>query len=71
MKLKENLYAAPGEFFYDDGKEFEGYYHMFDLKVKQYFEGPIYRADTYALYGQSLKILDALIANMKALLGLR
>ena len=43
MKLKENLYAAPGEFFYDDGKEFEGYYHMFDLKVKQYFEGPIYK----------------------------
>lgn len=50
MKLKENLYASPGEFFYDDGKEFEGYYYMFDLKVKQYFEGPIYKYSAKKIY---------------------
>tara|TARA_Y100000385_G_scaffold114477_1_gene118852 strand:+ start:5444 stop:6214 length:771 start_codon:yes stop_codon:yes gene_type:complete len=42
MKLKENLYANMGEFFYGDGTSFEGYYHMFDLKKKKYFEGSIY-----------------------------
>ena len=42
MKLRENLYAQPGEFFYDDGKPFEGYYHMFDTRKKKFFEGPIY-----------------------------
>ena len=42
MKLKENLYAQPGEFFYGDGTPFEGYYHFFDLKKKKYFEGGKY-----------------------------
>lgn len=42
MKLKENLYANSGEFFYADGAPFEGYYHMFDLKKKKYFEGAVY-----------------------------
>ena len=42
MKLRENLYAQPGEFFYDDGTPFEGYYHMFDMRKKKFYEGPIY-----------------------------
>ena len=50
MKLKENLYASPGEFFYDDGMAFEGYYHIFDLKVKQHFEGAIYDYDARKIY---------------------
>ena len=43
MKLKENLYAQPGEFYYADGSPFEGFYHMFDKKNKKYFEGAIYK----------------------------
>lgn len=50
MKLKENLYASPGEFFYADGKEYEGYYHMFDLRVKQYFEGGVYSYKSEKIY---------------------
>ena len=41
MKLKENLYAQPGEFYYADGSPFEGFYHMFDKKNKKYL-GIIY-----------------------------
>ena len=36
-KLKENLYAQPGEFFFADGTPFEGFYHMFDKRNKKYF----------------------------------
>jgi len=50
MKLKEHLYAAPGEFYYDDGTPFEGYYHMFDLSVKQHFEGEIYKYEAKKIY---------------------
>tara|TARA_B100000780_G_scaffold269889_1_gene229143 strand:- start:2376 stop:3146 length:771 start_codon:yes stop_codon:yes gene_type:complete len=50
MKLKENLYASPGEFFYDDGMPFEGYYHVFNLKAIQYFEGPVYKYNSTKIY---------------------
>ena len=42
MKLKENLYAQPGDFFYEDGTPFEGFYHMFDKRNKQYFENNLF-----------------------------
>jgi len=40
LKLIENLYAGPNEFWYEDGRPFEGEYHMYDKAVKYYFEGP-------------------------------
>jgi hypothetical protein len=43
MKLKENLYAQLGEFYYSDGTDFEGFYHLFDKKNKKYFEGGVYK----------------------------
>ena len=39
LKLIENLYAGPGEFFYEDGRPFEGAYHMYDKSKSYYFEG--------------------------------
>ncbi len=39
LKLIEDLYAGPGEFFYEDGTPFEGEYHMYDKSKPYYFEG--------------------------------
>lgn len=39
LKLVEGLYAQVGELFYEDGTDFEGYYHIYDKKKKYYFEG--------------------------------
>ncbi len=50
MKLKENLYAQSGEFFYGDGTAFEGYYHMFDQRKKRFFEGAIYSYKAEEIY---------------------
>jgi|TARA_R110000822_G_scaffold210309_1_gene346119 hypothetical protein len=64
MKLKENLYASPGEFYYDDGKPFEGYYHMFDLNIKQYFEGEIYQYKARKIYpNQNPEFADPMAVN--------
>ena len=52
MKLKENLYANIGEFFYADGTEFEGYYHMFDIRKKKYFEGETYAYSAKEIFPQ-------------------
>jgi len=39
LNLIEDLYASPGEFFYEDGSPFEGEYHMYDKSKPYYFEG--------------------------------
>ncbi len=39
LNLIEDLYAGPGEFYYEDGTPFEGEYHMYDKSKKYYFAG--------------------------------
>jgi len=61
MKLKEQLYASSGEFFYADGTPFEGYYHMFDQRKKRYFEGEIYTYKAKEIYPeQKIEFSDEL-----------
>ena len=49
LKLIENLYAGPNEFWYEDGKPFEGEYHMYDKAVKYYFEGAKWSSSPVAI----------------------
>ena len=50
MKLKENLYALEGEFFYANGSPFEGYYHLMDLSNQKFFEGAVYKWKSKRIY---------------------
>ena len=49
LKLIENLYAGPNEFWYEDGRPFEGEYHMYDKAVKYYFEGAVWQPRPVAI----------------------